>query len=210
MTEPKEPTTVQAKAASRALTAIRRIQCFTVAWMTVEVVLALTAALRSRSVALAAFGGDSGIELVSAATVLWRFRTKRAEAEATATKITGWLLVALAAFILCHSLYSLFGGGLEPRTSYLGIVLLAFAAFVMPWLGRQKRQLAAISSSTSLRADAAQSSVCAYMSWIALAGLLLNAIAHFPWADPLAAISLLPFLLSEAKESLKGHSCCEC
>lgn len=210
MTEPKELTTVRAEAASTALAAIRRIQYFTVAWMTVEVVLALTAAVRSRSIALAAFGGDSGIELVSAATVLWRFRTRHTEAEATATKITGWLLVVLAAFITGQSLYTLIGRGPEPRPSYLGIALLAGAGLVMPWLGRRKRQLALTSNSSSLRADAAQSLVCAYMSWIALAGLLLNAVLHIPWADPLAAIGLLPFVLSEAKESIKGHSCCEC
>jgi divalent metal cation (Fe/Co/Zn/Cd) transporter len=178
--------------------------------MAVELVVALTAAVRSRSVALAAFGADSGIELFSAATVLWRFRSKRAEAEARAAKIAGWLLVALAVFIVCQSLYILLGRGRGPRTSYLGIALLVAAAFVMPWLGRRKRQLAAISSNTSLRADAAQSSFCAYMSWIALAGLLLNAVAHIPWADPLAAIGLVPFVLSEAKEAIKGHSCGEC
>jgi divalent metal cation (Fe/Co/Zn/Cd) transporter len=175
--------------------------------MTVEVVVSLTAAIGSRSVALAAFGADSGVELVSAATVLWRFRTRRTEAEATATKITGWLLVALAVFIVCQSLYTLLGRGPEPRPSYLGIALLVCAALVMPWLGRRKRQLAMISNSTSLRADAAQSSVCAYMSWIALAGLLLNAIAHISWADPVAAIGLLPFVLSEAENSIKGHPC---
>jgi divalent metal cation (Fe/Co/Zn/Cd) transporter len=178
--------------------------------MTIEVVVALTAAVRSRSVALAAFGADSGIELVSAAAVLWRFRTKRTEAEATATKIAGWLLVALAVFIVCQSLYTLLGRGPEPRPSYLGIALLVGAAFVMPWLGRRKRQLSVTANSSSLKADAAQSSICAYMSWIALAGLLLNAVAHISWADPVAAIGLLPFVTSEAKESIEGHSCGEC
>ena len=210
MVERQQPTTVQPMVLSTALTAITRIQWFTVAWMTIEVVVALTAAVRSRSVALAAFGADSGIELVSAATVLWRFRTKRTEAEATATKITGWLLVALAVFIVCQSLYTLLGRGPEPRPSYLGIALLVGAAFVMPWLGRRKRQLSMTSNSPSLKADAAQSSICAYMSWIALAGLLLNAVAHIPWADPVAAIGLLPFVLSEARESIKGNSCGEC
>lgn len=210
MSEREESTTVPPIASSIRLTAIMRLQWFTVAWMTVEVVVALTAVVRSRSVAVAAFVADSGIELVSAATVLWRFRTKRTEAEATATKITGWLLVALAVFIVCQSLYTLLGRGSQPRPSYLGIALLVGAAFVMPWLGRRKRQLAATFNSSSLRADAAQSSICAYMSWIALAGLLLNALAHVPWADPVAAIALLPFVISEAKESKKGHSCSEC
>lgn len=210
MVQRHQPTTVQPMVSSTALTAITGIQWFTVVWMTVEVVVALTAALRSRSVALAAFGADSGIELVSAATVLWRFRTENTEAEVTATKITGWLLIALAIFIVCQSLYTLLGRGPEPRPSYLGIALLVGAGFVMPWLGHRKRRLAATLNSTSLKADAAQSSICAYMSWIALTGLLLNAVAHVPWADPVAAIGLLPFVLSEARESIKGNSCGEC
>jgi divalent metal cation (Fe/Co/Zn/Cd) transporter len=178
--------------------------------MAVEVIVALIAAVRSRGVVLAAFGVDSGIELFSAATVLWRFRSTRSEPEAAASKITGWLLIALAFFIVGQSLYTLLGGGPEPRSSYLGMALLITAAIVMPSLGRRKRQLSIISSSSSLRADAAQSSICAYMSWIALAGLLLNSVVHIPWADPVAAIGLLPFVLKEANESFKGHSCHDC
>lgn len=187
------------------------MQRLTVAWMTVEVLVALFAALRSRSVALAAFGGDSTIELFSAATVLWRFRTRtsHARAEETAAKITGWLLVALAVLILCQSLYTLFGNGLRPQPSYLGIALLLAAASIMPWLGRRKRQLATAANSASLRADAAQSSVCAYMSWIALVGLLLTAFGQIAWADPVAALGLLPIVLKEAKAALEGDTCCK-
>jgi divalent metal cation (Fe/Co/Zn/Cd) transporter len=97
----------------------------------------------------------------------------------------------------------------KPRPSYLGIAVLAIAALVMPWLSLRKRQLAVAANSASLRADAAQSSVCAYMSWIALAGLLVNAVAHVPWADPLAALGLLPIILNEAKEAFEGAACCE-
>lgn len=188
--------------------AIKRIQWLTAAWMTIEVLVALSAAARSHSVALAAFGGDSAIELFSAGVVLWRFHTERAQAEATATKITGWLLLALAIFISCQSLYALFGKGPKPQPSLLGIVLLFAAAIFMPWLGRRKRALAIAVNSTSLRADAAQSSVCAYMSWIALAGLLLSAIGHIGWADPVAALSLIPLVLKEAKEAFEGYPGC--
>src|SRR5215467_1283140 len=188
--------------------AIKRIQWLTAAWMTIEVLVALSAAARSHSVALAAFGGDSAIELFSAAVVLWRFQTVRPKAEATAAKITGWLLIALALFISCQSLYTLLGRGPRPQPSFLGIGLLLVAGLVMPWLGRRKRELAAAVNSVSLRADAAQSSVCAYMSWIALAGLMLNSFAHIPWADPVAALALLPVALKEAKDALRGDLCC--
>lgn len=187
---------------------INRIQWLTVAWMSIEVTVALFAAVRAGSVALAAFGGDSAIELLSAIAVLWRFGTSREHAEETASKINGWLLVVLAAYIVIDSAYTLLAAQSKPQPSYVGIALLSAAAVVMPWLGRRKRQLAMIANSRSLRADAAQSSVCAYMSWIALGGLLLNALGHLSWADPVAAVGLLPILIKEAKEALKGHACC--
>lgn len=186
--------------------AIKRIQSFTLIWMTLEVAVALFAAIRAKSVALAGFGADSGIELLSAATVLWRFRSNRQQAEATATRITAWLLIALAVYIATASLYSLILHR-EARTSYLGMILLVAAAVVMPWLGKQKRRLAAEANSSALRADAAQSSVCAYLAWIALAGLLLNAVAHIWWADPVAALCLIPFIGKEAREAFEGHRC---
>lgn len=192
------------------LAAIRRLQWFTVVWMSAEVAVALLAAIRAGSVALAAFGGDSAIELMSAATVLWRFRSSRATAEEISTKITGRLLIGLAVFVLGDSLYTLLFAQSKPRPSYLGIALLIAAAVVMPWLGRRKRKLAAAASSASLRADAAQSSICGYMAWIALAGLLLNAFFHLWWADSVAALALLPIVIREAKESLEGHSCGDC
>jgi divalent metal cation (Fe/Co/Zn/Cd) transporter len=189
--------------------AIRRIQWLSVVWMSTEVAVALIAGIHARSVALAAFCGDSAIELLSATTVLWRFRSKRVSAEETAMKVTGWLLIVLALFIAADSLYTLISSSRKPEPSYLGIALLVAAAVVMPWLARRKRQLAADAQSASLRADAAQSSICAYMSWIALAGLLLNAFLHVPWADPVAALGLLPIVIKEAKGAFEGGPCCE-
>jgi len=189
--------------------AIRRIQWLTVGWMTIEVGIAVVAALRARSVALAAFGGDSAIELLSAAVVLARFQSTSRVTEKLAGRITGWLLVALGAYIAVQSLYVLVVARSKPEPSYLGIGLLLVAALVMPWLARRKRQLGIATNSAALRADAAQSSICGYLSWIALAGLLLNALAHASWADPVAALGLLPIITKEAKESFQGCSC-EC
>lgn len=185
--------------------AICQMQWFTVGWMTVEVVVALVAAVRAHSVALAAFGGDSAIELLSAATVLWRFRSTSKTAEATSTKITGWLLIALAVFIAADSSYTLIATEAKPKPSSLGIALLVAAAVVMPWLAHRKRKLAATANSVSLRSDATQSSICGYMAWIALAGLLLNVFAHLGWADPVAALVLVPIVIKEAKETLEGR-----
>jgi len=188
------------------LRAINRLQWLTVAWMCVEVAFALLAAMRAHSVALTGFGADSGIELLSAVTVVWRFRSDRQHAEITATKITGWLLVVLAIYIFTASI-STFIFRRRPEASYLGMILLLASALVMPWLGRQKRRLATAANSAALRADAAQSSICAYLAWIALAGLLLNAVAHVWWADPLAALCLIPVVIKEAKGAFEGRRC---
>jgi len=187
------------------LHAVHRLQWLTIAWMSIEVALSLVAAIQARSVALAAFGGDSAIELLSAAAVLWRFRSGRQHAETTATKITGWLLIALAVYIVTNSLVALVLCR-KAEASFLGMILLISAALIMPWFGKQKRALAAATSSAALRADATQSSVCAYLAWIALAGLLLNAFAHLWWADPLAALFLVPFVLKESREAFEGRT----
>ena len=189
--------------------AIRRIQGLTVGWMTIEVGIAFVAALRAHSVALAAFGGDSAIELLSAAVVLARFDSTSRITEKSAGRITAWLLVALGVYITVQSLYVLIVAESKPQPSYPGIGLLLVAALVMPWLARRKRQLGIATNSAALRADAAQSSICGYLSWIALAGLLLNALAHASWADPVAALGLLPIIIKDAKESFQGCSC-EC
>ena len=190
-------------------TAIRRIQWLTVGWMTIEVGIALVAALRAHSVALAAFGGDSAIELLSAAVVLARFDSTSRITEKSAGRITAWLLVALGVYITVQSLYVLIVAESKPQPSYPGIGLLLVAALVMPWLARRKRQLGIATKSASLLADAAQSSICGYLSWIALAGLLLNALAHASWGDSVAALGLLPIIIKEAKESFQACSC-EC
>ena len=179
-----------------------RLQILTVVWMTAEALVTLAAAWTAHSPALLGFGGDSAIELFSAVTVLWRFRTQSdsAKAEKLAARIAGVLLFLLAAFVVIASALSLLGHR-EPRPSLLGIVVLAAAAVGMPWLASQKRKLAVQLGSASLRADAAESALCGYLSLIALAGLLANSFLHAPWADPVAALALVLFILKEAREA---------
>lgn len=108
----------------------------------------------------------------------------------------GRLLLLLAAFVLVASVGSLMGH-IETRPSLLGIGLLITASVVMPWLARQKRRLSGATASATLPADAAQSALCGYMAWIALTGLILNAIWSIGWADPVAALVLTPLILRE-------------
>jgi divalent metal cation (Fe/Co/Zn/Cd) transporter len=177
--------------------------------MSVEAVVSLFAAWRAHSPALLAFGGDSAIELFSAVVVLWRFRASAAaheDAESLAARVAGALLFALAALVAITSVTSLLGYG-EPKPTFLGIAILIVAAAVMPWLAKEKRRLSGAKGSAALRADAAQSALCAYLSLIALAGLAINAIWHVRWADPIAALVVLPLIVWEGREAMLGKTC---
>jgi divalent metal cation (Fe/Co/Zn/Cd) transporter len=184
-----------------------RLQWITVAWMTIEFAVAVGAGVRAHSLALTAFGGDSSIELFSAAVVLSRFYIGD-QVEQVATRLTAVLLYVLAVFIALSSAASLFLRISFAEGSYAGIAVLLAAAIIMPWLGRRKRELSAQTCSKALQADAVQSSVCAYMSWIALAGIALNTAFHIPWIDSVAALALVPFILYEANKARKGEDCC--
>ncbi|MGB9073261.1 MAG: cation transporter [Terriglobales bacterium] len=187
---------------------IQRVQTITIAWMSVEAAVSLFSAWGARSPALLAFGGDSAVELLSAVVVLWRFRVAVAHerAEKLAARIAGALLFALAAYAALASAMSLLGYS-EPKPTLVGIVVLIVAAAVMPWLAREKRRLSASTGSAALRADAAESALCAYLSVIALAGLGINAIWHLRWADPVAALVILPVMIWEGREAMRGKPC---
>lgn len=187
---------------------IRLIQAITIAWMSVEAVISLSAAWTAHSPALLAFGGDSAIEFLSAVVVYWRFRSKWSDerTEKLAARITGNLLFALAAYVALVAVLALLGH-VEVRQSFLGIVVLIVAAVVMPLLAQQKRRLSALTASAALRADAAESALCGYLSIIALAGLVANAIWGITWADPLAALCLVPLVAREGWQTLKGKPC---
>lgn len=191
-----------------AIRRIRRVQIVTIAWMSVEALVSLFAAWRASSPALLAFGGDSAVELFSAVVVLWRFRARDAheDAERQAARVAAALLFALAAYVVITSVASLLGYS-EPKLTILGIGVLIAAVVVMPWLAREKRRLSAATGSAALRADAAQSALCAYLSLIALSGLAVNAIWHLKWADPVAALVVLPLIVWEGREALRGKAC---
>lgn len=195
-------------ATADAIRRIRRVQTITITWMSVEALLSLFAAWRARSPALLAFGGDSVIELFSAVVVLWRFRASaaRRDAERLASRVAGALLFALAVYVALTSITSLLGYS-EPKPSFLGIAILVAAAAVMPLLAGEKRRLSGTTGSAALRADAAQSALCASLSLIALVGLAINAIWNVKWADPIAALAVLPLIVWESREAIRGKAC---
>ncbi len=188
-----------------------RIEIVTVGWMTVEAIVALTAGLLARSVLLTAFGIDSVIELVTGGVLLWRLSTearggslRRVErAEVRAAWVTGVGLVLLSLYIVASV-----GAGLwtrsRPESAPIGITLALVAVVGMPLLARRKRAIAARIDSAALRGDAACSMTCAYMAATLLVGLVLTAAFGWWWAEDVAALGFLYWLIGEAREALEG------
>jgi divalent metal cation (Fe/Co/Zn/Cd) transporter len=183
----------------------------TVGWMLVEGAVAIAAGIAARSIALTAFGVDSGIELFSSVVVLRRLlqRTKSDErgamtgGERTATKLVGFALYGLIVYVVLSAVVALVFR-FEPEASPIGIGLMIASLVIMAFLWRWRLVLADRLGSPALRGDAACSMVCLYMAAAALAGLLLNQFFGLWWADPLAAIALVWWIQGEAKEALEA------
>lgn len=188
------------------LAAVRRVQLVTVFWMLLEVLISALLAARAHSIAVLAFGGDSAIELLSAWVVMLHFSEGRLT-ERHASRLTALLLFALAAFIVCASVLSLLKFWLPPKPTYAGMLFLLAAATMMPLLARRKRELSRATGSSALAADAAQSSICAWLAWIALTGLALNAAFGISWADPVAALAITPIVLKEGRDAWNEKAC---
>ena len=200
----------QVRPARSVLQQARAAQWATVGWMLVEGAVAIGAGIAARSVALTAFGVDSGVELFSSAVVLRRLlqRTEGDErgsmtgGERTATKLVGLALYALIAYIVLSAGVALVFR-FEPVASPIGIGLTIASLLIMAVLWRWRLALADRLGSPALRGDAACSMVCLYMAGVALGGLLLNQFFGLWWADPLAALALVWWIRGEAKEALE-------
>jgi divalent metal cation (Fe/Co/Zn/Cd) transporter len=194
------------------------IELLTILWMTIEASVAITVGFTTRSVSLQGFGIDSIVELIAGSILLWRLlveqRGASAEriehAERRASWVTAISLFALAVYIVGDGTLTLFSGT-RPEASWWGVGLALAAAIIMPLLWQGKLRVARRIGSAALKADAACSVTCAYMSLTLLAGLSLNRFFGWWWADPLAAFGLVYFLLQEGREALHeartGETC---
>jgi divalent metal cation (Fe/Co/Zn/Cd) transporter len=200
---------------ARDVRAAIRIEYVTLAWMTLEFAFALALGLLSMSLLLLAFGLDSLIELASAAVMVWRLRVEfRGEVawerivavERWAAHWTGYLLYALAAYVVASSAYGLVvRHRADTGVSGWGLIIGIIAVIAMPWLAYYKRKLAPPDrlDSKSLRADAAEAVSCAYLAGVLIAGLLLSRLLGWWWMDSVAALALLPFIVLEAHEATR-------
>lgn len=174
-------------------------------WNLLEMVVALWAGIGAGSVALVAFGLDSGIELFAGAVLISHlskeWRGKEDESEGKALKMVGATFFLLAIYIVIQSIGTLSGWFPEPRESLPGIVLVIVSAVVMLILYMGKMPIAKKLGSRALRAEAIESLVCDLQDMTVLVGLALNAWLGFWWADPVAALFLVPFLIKEGREA---------
>jgi len=189
----------------------RIAQTLTACWMVIELAASLSIGIAAHSVALTTFGIDSGIEVFTSLVVLRALvprtdggsRERLDEQERRASRLIGWALYALIAYIVASSVVSLIGHT-KPEASTAGIVLAIVVLGVMPVLWRWRLSLARRLHSPALRGDCACSVVCIYMSAALLVGLLLNRLFGWWWADPLAGLAMIWWIRNEAHEAIEA------
>jgi divalent metal cation (Fe/Co/Zn/Cd) transporter len=186
----------------------------TLTYNVLEAAVALTAGYLAGSVALVGFGADSVIEVSSSVAALWRLRSdsegdRRVRAERISLRIVGWCFLALAVYVAVDGAKTLWFRE-APRMSAVGMVLTTLSVVVMPVLARAKRHVSTALSSAALRAEAMQTSLCAYLSAITLGGLVLNATLGWWWADPVAALCMVPIIAREGIAAVRGDACDDC
>jgi divalent metal cation (Fe/Co/Zn/Cd) transporter len=208
--------------ATSALTSLERekvarrgkvLSRITLAYNAAEGVAAVVSGILAGSIALVGFGIDSVIEVVSSVASLWRLDrdpdpVHRAHAERLTIKIIGCCFLALAAYVSIDAGHALLTRE-RPDRSIPGVIITILSVIVMPALARAKKTVAVALGSRALVADAAQTSLCAYLSLIVLIGLLLNAFLGWWWADPVAALAMVPIIAKEGVEGLRGEAPCD-
>jgi divalent metal cation (Fe/Co/Zn/Cd) transporter len=189
----------------------RRLEYFTIGWNSLEAIASIAAGVVAGSTSLIGFGIDSAIESSSGLVVLWRFRSEGHDEarERRALRLVGISFVLLASYVGYEASRSLWLRE-APEVSVVGIAIALLSLIVMPLLAREKRKTARRLSSRALEADSRQTSICAYLSAILLAGLTLNAVLGWWWADPVAALGMVPIIVHEGLEALRGEVCETC
>jgi cation diffusion facilitator family transporter len=195
--------------------AVRRgqwLSWLTLGYNSLEGVIAITAGVIAGSIALVGFGFDSLIEVTASVAALWRLSAdvnpdERERVERATLRIVGALFIALAIYVTWDAAKALLNRE-GPEESRIGIALAAVSLVVMPILARAKRKVAIRLGSRALRSEAQQTQLCTYLSAILLGGLALNAVFGWWWADPVAALIMVPIIGREGVEALRGHDSC--
>ena len=190
----------------------KRLEYFTIAWNTLEGIVAVIAGAIAGSISLVAFGSDSFIEVASGTALLWRMsvdadESRRERNEKLSLRIVGACFLGLAAYIGLESIRELLANR-APEHSVAGILIAVASLIVMPILSKAKRQVGRHLASAAMNADARQTEFCTYLSAILLGGLLLNISLGWWWADPVAALVMVPIIAKEGIDGIRGEDYC--
>jgi divalent metal cation (Fe/Co/Zn/Cd) transporter len=176
----------------------------TITWNVIEAVVAIGAGIVAGSIALIGFGFDSSIEAFAASVVIWQLKgSQTQERERRALRIIAITFFVLAAYVTIESVRDLLVDQ-EAEESTVGIILAIVSIIVMPTLAWAKRRTGQQMESRTLIADSAETFLCAWLSVILLAGLLLNATFGWWWADPIAAFGIAFLAIREGREAWSG------
>ncbi len=187
---------------------VRLLVAATITYNVVEAVIALAEGTRVSSSALVGFGLDSTVEVASAAAVAWQFSARDPETrEKAALRFIAFSFFALAAYVSVDAALSLAGVG-EPQPTTIGIALAAASLVIMPALSLTQRRAGRELNSRSAVADSKQTLLCAYLSAVLLAGLVLHSVLGWTWADPVAALGIAALAVREGIEAWRGDPCC--
>ena len=187
---------------------VRLLVAATITYNVVEAIIALAEGTRVSSSALVGFGLDSTVEVASAAAVAWQFSARDPETrEKAALRFIAFSFFALAAYVSVDAALSLAGVG-EPQPTTIGIALAAASLVIMPALSLTQRRAGRELNSRSAVADSKQTLLCAYLSAVLLAGLVLHSVLGWTWADPVAALGIAALAVREGLEAWRGDPCC--
>lgn len=187
---------------------VRLLVAATISYNVIEAIVAISAGAVASSTALIGFGLDSVIEVASASAVAWQFYGPDPETrERTALKIIALSFFALAGYVTVESVRSLTGGQ-DAEHSTVGIMLAAVSLMIMPLLSYAQRRAGRELGSTSAVADSRQTLLCTYLSGALLAGLLLNSLFGWSWADPIVALIIAGVAVREGLQAWRGKHCC--
>ena len=187
----------------------RALSWLSLAWMTVEGAVAITAGAAASSIALIGFGLDSAIEGFASVIIVWRFTGRRmfsATAERRAQKLVALQFFVLAPYVAVESLRALIGGD-RPDASWVGIGLAMSSVIVMPMLGIAKQRLADRLGSAATKGEGRQNMLCAYLAGALLLGLLGNVSVGAWWLDPVVGLLIAAVAVKEGREAWRGEGC---
>jgi divalent metal cation (Fe/Co/Zn/Cd) transporter len=187
----------------------------TILYNLLEGLIAVWQGLTADSVSLVGFGFDSIIEVSASTIVLWHFLKARAgiseceleRREQFARRFVGFTFVALALYVGSQAVIDLWTQK-APEESLIGIILAILSLAIMPLLARWKTRVAKDLGSEALEMEAKETVCCAYLSLILLVGLGANTAFGWWWADPVAGLVMVPWLVREGIEGMRGESCC--